>query len=308
MGSKVFILVNREAGTVRDRGASQVSEQLAAAAAQAGWNASIEMLRPAAVAPRIRELAEMRPAPKTIVVGGGDGTLSTAAGLLAGGRTALGVLPLGTMNLFARAHNVPLDPAAAIAALAAAKPHAIDLLEINGHTVLQHATLGLMATVIHIRESLPYSSRLRRLANGVLAWVRALRRPKALRVTARSKGLEITRTASAMLISNNRLPQEIGATPVARDMTRGEIGVYICTSRRRADVVKLTLATSLGVWRSTDLVEEFVVGELDVETARRKVRLVIDGELVRLTSPLKCRLRRKCLNLLVPGAARGKKN
>ncbi|MGE0611411.1 MAG: diacylglycerol kinase family protein [Hyphomicrobiales bacterium] len=305
---KVYILVNRKAGTVRDRGPGLVAGQLRAAADEVGWDAEIEMLHPASIAPRIEQLARKRPAPRAIIVGGGDGTLSTAAGLLAGKKTALGVLPLGTMNLFARAHGVPLDPIAAIKALAVSKPGAIDLLDINGHTVLQHATLGLMATVIRIRESLPYSSRIRRLANGVVAWVKAVRRPRALRVTARSKGMNISRSASAMLISNNRLPEEIGATPVARDMTRGEIGVYICTSRRRADVIRLTLAASLGVWRNTTLVEEFVVGELDVETSRSPVRLVIDGELVRLTSPLKCCLRRKSLRLLAPGDAKGNKN
>ncbi|MEC9368881.1 MAG: diacylglycerol kinase family protein [Pseudomonadota bacterium] len=301
---KVVILVNRKGGTVRDRGPGRIEAQLRDAVEAAGWDADIRLIHPRAFASDIRALLKRKDPPEVIVIGGGDGSLSTAAGVLAGTDTALGVLPLGTMNLYARALGMPLDTGEAIAALATARPRQLDLLDINGHQVLQHATMGLTAKVIRIRESMPYRTRFGRLTNGVIAWMRAIRVPRPVRVVARGgDGEDFSRVATALLISNNRLPEEIGETPVSQDMTKGEIGVYVCASRRRADVVALTLATTLGIWRSTELVEEIVVRDLTIETGRSRVRMVIDGELVRLKTPLKCSMRRKCLKVLTPRPA-----
>ncbi|MFZ8477895.1 diacylglycerol/lipid kinase family protein, partial [Staphylococcus aureus] len=65
-------------------------------------------------------------------VGGGDGTLRTAARHLAGTGKVFGVLPFGTMNLLARDLGVPLAPDQAIQALAAAPIDRIDIGRING--------------------------------------------------------------------------------------------------------------------------------------------------------------------------------
>ena len=53
--------------------------------------------------------AAMAEAPDLLVVGGGDGTVGCAAGLVAHTRTTLGVLPLGTANDFARIGDLHAD-------------------------------------------------------------------------------------------------------------------------------------------------------------------------------------------------------
>ena len=66
-------------------------------------------------------------APDVLVVGGGDGSLGAAAGRLAGTRTALGILPLGTANDFARTLEIPGDLAAALAVLRTGRVVDVDL-------------------------------------------------------------------------------------------------------------------------------------------------------------------------------------
>src|SRR5690349_4297177 len=56
--------------------------------------------------------------PDLLVAGGGDGTISTAARLLAHRDIALGLLPLGTTNNFARTVGIPLTLDGAVATLA----------------------------------------------------------------------------------------------------------------------------------------------------------------------------------------------
>jgi diacylglycerol kinase (ATP) len=78
-----------------------------------------------------------------VVVGGGDGTLSCAASVLAGGRVALGVLPLGTANDFARTLRIPrADVRAAARAVAVGAERPVDVGRIGDRVFLNAASVG----------------------------------------------------------------------------------------------------------------------------------------------------------------------
>lgn len=299
----ILVLVNAKGGTVRDRGRAAVWGEIDAVFQEHDVDPEIHLIKPGELSARITRALESDSRPEAIFVGGGDGSLSTAAGLLAGTEVALGALPLGTMNLFARGLGVPLVLADAVHTLAEAEPVKIDMLEVNGRPVLMHASIGLQPKIIRAREMLPYRTRLMRMTNGFIAWIRATRRLRHVRIAGHTGDGSFERSAAAILVSNNRLPEGFGETPVSQDMTRGEIGVYICTSNRRADLVRLALATSLGMWRESELVEEIVTDRLDIVADKRRLLLSLDGELARLDTPLKFRLRERSLKVLMPRPA-----
>lgn len=299
----ILVLVNAKGGTVRDRGRKAIETEIGAIFRGHGAAPDIRLIDPRELVSHVRSALDSNAPPEAILVGGGDGSLSTAAGLLAGTETALGVLPLGTMNLFARGLGMPLVLADAVDALAEAKPARIDLLEVNGRPVLMHASIGLQPKIIRAREMLPYRTRLMRLTNGFIAWMRATRRLRPVRVTGHTRDGSFERSAAAILVSNNRLPSGFGETPVSQDLTRGEIALYICTSFHRSDLVRLALATSLGIWRESDLVEEIVTDRLEIASAKPNLLLSLDGELARLDTPLKFQLRERALKVLMPRRA-----
>ena len=82
-----------------------------------------------------------------LVVGGGDGTISTVAGLLADlpaeQRPVLGVLPLGTANDFARTLGLPAGLAGAVEVLTSGQVVDLDLGRANDSPFLNVASLGL---------------------------------------------------------------------------------------------------------------------------------------------------------------------
>lgn len=82
-----------------------------------------------------------------VVVGGGDGTVSCAAGRVAGTDVMLGVLPLGTANDLARTLEIPSDLAEACATVANGKVVDIDLGRANGQPFLNVASVGLSVRV-----------------------------------------------------------------------------------------------------------------------------------------------------------------
>jgi YegS/Rv2252/BmrU family lipid kinase len=114
-----------------------------------------------------------------VVVGGGDGTVSYAAGRLAGTRVVLGVLPLGTANDLARTLDIPGNLADACAVLAGGKVVDIDLGRANGEPFLNVASVGLS---VGVTESLSptLKRRLGPLAYGVAA-IRAYARHQPFR-------------------------------------------------------------------------------------------------------------------------------
>src|SRR6185503_2272868 len=91
-----------------------------------------------------------------VVAGGGDGTLNTIAAALAGTGKPFGVLPLGTHNHFAKDMAVPLDLAAAVAALARGVARGrfrdVDVGEVNGRLFLNFSGIGLHPLVVKHRD------------------------------------------------------------------------------------------------------------------------------------------------------------
>jgi diacylglycerol kinase (ATP) len=103
--------------------------------------AAEEVKDPAAVPDRVR--AALADGADTVVVGGGDGTLAAAAGVLAGSTAALGVLPLGTANDFARTLGLPSDLRAAARAVASGARREVDVGRIGDRVFLNAASVGV---------------------------------------------------------------------------------------------------------------------------------------------------------------------
>lgn len=82
-----------------------------------------------------------------VIAAGGDGTLGEVADGLAGGRAALGVLPVGTGNDFARSLGIPSDVARALAIIRQGYRHRIDLAGIGSRLFLNVAGVGFDAEV-----------------------------------------------------------------------------------------------------------------------------------------------------------------
>jgi diacylglycerol kinase family enzyme len=104
-----------------------------------------------------------------VVAGGGDGTMNAVASVLAGSQARFGVLPLGTLNHFAKDLNIPLALDDAIANVAHGRPVAVDVGEVNGRIFLNNSSLGLYPDIVRDREK-----QQRRLGRGKwLAFCRA---------------------------------------------------------------------------------------------------------------------------------------
>jgi diacylglycerol kinase (ATP) len=86
---------------------------------------------------------------KVVVAAGGDGSLNAVVSGLAGSETILGILPTGTMNVFAREMGIPFDQLRrALEVIDEGNVEEVDLFEVNGSPFVQMAGVGFDAKVI----------------------------------------------------------------------------------------------------------------------------------------------------------------
>jgi diacylglycerol kinase (ATP) len=120
----------------------------------AGWEIELQVTRESGEASLLARQAVMRKV-DVVIVAGGDGTINEVIQELAGSETALGVLPLGTVNVWAREMNIPLDANGARDVLLNGEKRRVDLGKVNERYFLLMAGIGLDADVAYAVEKKP---------------------------------------------------------------------------------------------------------------------------------------------------------
>ncbi len=298
---RIHIVMNVHAGTLRSADPRRISEQVVAAFTDAGHEVSIDL----AEGPQLREClvaAARRNDIDVLVACGGDGTISTAAGLLRHRPIALGVLPGGTMNMYARTLRLPLEPVAAAKVLAHGEVVDADGATAAGQFFLHQVSFGIQPHAIRRREQMKYGSRIEKLAAGARSLLATLRDPPQFTVEMVLDGDPRLLSTSALVVSNNVYGDD--HLPYADELDGGILGIYAATSINWSDLAEIGAAMVLGGWKNHP--------KIIVETARRVhikplQKLVsrgllasIDGETRRFHGPIEIAIHPKSVKVLAP--------
>jgi YegS/Rv2252/BmrU family lipid kinase len=210
-----------------------------------------------------------------VIVGGGDGSLSSSVELFMGTKTILGVLPLGTANSFARTLGIPLDVEGAIEVIAAGEARKIDVGCIDGDHFLNAAALGLAPKVA---ESVPHGLKRRLGRLGYLLWAGwSAASFNAFRLTV-DDGRRTHRVwATEVRIANGRFHGGMELIESA-DVESGEIVVQAVTGRSVVHLGWSYLASALKLEARHQTTREFRGRKLKIST-RPPMQVSIDGEL-----------------------------
>ena len=238
--------------------------------------------------------------PRIIVAGGGDGTLSAVASLLVGTDTALGVLPLGTLNHFARDLRIPTEPDQAVAVLAAGHQTRIDLGEVNGRTFLNNSSLGLYPGIVRDRERQQRS--LGRGKRWALFWaaLTALRRAPFLDVRLVVDGRERSYRAPFVFIGNNTYLMEGFDVGTREGLQEGHLSVYVTRRQSRLGLLGLGFRALVSRLRQAHDFEATTAQSITVRTRHRRLPVANDGEVALMETPLEYRCLPLALRVVVP--------
>jgi diacylglycerol kinase (ATP) len=211
---------------------------------------------------------------RIVVAAGGDGTINGVVNGLAGSDTALGILPVGTMNVFAAEMGLPNDLEEAWEIIEAGYTRSIDLAQANEHFFVQLAGIGFDAQVVE-RTSWNFKKNFGPLSYLVSAAQIAAEKPPKIVVENEGK----TREGSFVLIGNGRF---YGAPiKVFKDarLDDGLLDVLILRNLGYLELARFLTGVFTGTHTEAEDVEYFQTPAVQVRS-KDEVPVEVDGELM----------------------------
>lgn len=295
-----YVILNGSAGTANAAGIT--AEMLAELFDHAGMNAVLDARSELPLATRIA--SAMESGAQTIVAAGGDGTITALAEAMVGTDKSLAILPLGTVNALAKDLHVPLDLPAAVAALATGVSRRIDVGEVNGRIFLHKVVVGLIPSLAAGREHI----RGREDTTAKIGFLRYLfrRLARARRFAAviePSAGERRAERLQALAVACNSYDEGLGQFFSRQCLDGGELTLYILRHLTARDLLRLTAGMLLGRWQNDEALHMETINEVTITMRKPQLKVMLDGEVETLQTPLHFKIRPKALCVIVPDYA-----
>lgn len=294
-GQRVALVVNSRSRTGQ-QAYEEASKRLASLGVEV--NASYPLQDPERLPETVREVVDQ--GCDTLVLGGGDGTVSSVVDFLADRPTVLGLLPLGTANDFARTLQVPGDLEQACETIARGKVVDVDLGLVGDNFYVNVASVGLS---VGVTQAL--SAEMKRRMGGLAYPVASLRaflrhRPFSASLTFPDEDhepLHLDRLVQ-VAVGNGRFYG--GGNVVAPDAGIDDhtLDVYAIQMGRRRDLIGVARYFKSGDFIRQENVRHLTTQRVVLETDQPQP-VNVDGEIVAHT-PQEFRIRRNALRVLVP--------
>lgn len=237
---------------------------------------------------------------RRVLVAGGDGTIATAAGLVARTGIELAILPGGTLNHFARDHNIPtdLDEAARVASDGIVV--GADIGYVNDCVFLNTSSIGAYVTFVRDRER--FEKHIGYTLASVAAFFKTLRQIRSFTVTLANERGKRSYRASLVFVGVGE--RELKMPALGSRVNNGKRGLHVMVvrGRTRARLFNLGLAAiARGTKEAEKLPEfdDFIVDDGRIDLNRPRTMLGLDGELKGMDTPLEYRIERDALKLVV---------
>ena len=298
MDGPIVVLLNRGGGAVSAD--PEIGDKVAKALKDAGVDAEVELVDGGNCEVRCKEIAER--GDELLVVGGGDGTISAAASALAGTGTSLGILPLGTLNHFARDLGIPTELDEAAKLIAKASKRKVDVAEMNGRIFINNSAIGLYPLMVLDRDlQRKRLGRSKRLAM-IVASLRTLVRFGHQRLTLTVNDEKARVDTPLLFVGNNDYRIDIGAPGQRESIEDGNLSVFVLRKKTRAGFIAASVRALFNRARKDDMVELKDVERLTVAGRRTALAVSLDGEVVGAAPPLVYKIRKKALQVIAPMA------
>jgi diacylglycerol kinase family enzyme len=296
----IAVLLNRSSGaTARTGPDNRALDAVRAALATAGLEASVQVAEGRVLGSLARRAVAN--GARLVVAAGGDGTASTVAAALVGTDASLGILPLGTLNHFAKDLGIPLDVAGAAAVIASGRTAHVDVGEVNGRIFINNSSVGLYPSLVYHREKSEDHGRGRWVALA-LALSRVWRLYRRVRVSLSTGGVSRQIRTPFVFVGNNEYHLEGVRIGARARLDAGLLHVSMAPGLGRAEMLYV-LGRALAGRSTDDRLDTLLVPEIAIDARRRRVPVALDGEIALVPTPLRYRTRPGALRVCVPDPA-----
>jgi YegS/Rv2252/BmrU family lipid kinase len=246
----------------------------------------------------VRRAARERP--RALVAGGGDGTVNGVASVALEEGLPLGVLPLGTLNHFAKDAGIPLELEQAVRTIAEGHETRVDVGEINGRVFVNNSSIGVYPSIVRRRDHAQREYNLGKWAAFAWAALKVLRRHIFLTVNVIVDGVRHRRRTPFVFVGNNEYQMESLRMGGRSCLNAGKLSIVVARHAGRTGLVRLALRALFGRIRATGEFDAYCATEVRIETHHAQLDVSTDGEVTRMATPLEYRVRPGALRVLVP--------
>jgi diacylglycerol kinase family enzyme len=238
---------------------------------------------------------------RIIVAAGGDGTINTVAGAVAGTNLPFGVVPMGTFNFFARNLGIPLEAAAATHALLDGHTRPMHVARVNGKVFLINSSVGLYRRLQEEREQFKQRFGRNKLVAVISGLMTLLHHHRVYEVQMDLDGKPVTVRTPMLFFGMNTLQLEKLEVPVASCTERGLLAVLVLRPMSRWKILSFAMRGVLQGLENAENMQTHCASKVTVHWRRaRKMKVAIDGESLECDLPLRYEVMRNALNVIVP--------
>lgn len=298
---QVEVVVNCGAGSVESDAGDEERRLVVEAFAPLGVEPRVAVVVGGAVPSAVRAAVDR--GADVVAVAGGDGTIGSAAGIVAEAGIVLGVLPRGTFNHFAGDLGIPSDLADAARIVVEGRTAAVDLAEVNDRAFVNNSSIGLYPVMVDVREDVRSRRSWGKVrAAPVAAW-RVLHRFPIRRLSIHVDGERWNVRSPFVFVGNNRYEVGLKGVGARTRMAEGVLCCYVARASSRLGFVRMALAAVVRGAAATPALESASSPEVTVDAHGHRLLVAVDGEVETIRSPLRYRVRSGALRVRVPEGA-----
>lgn len=293
----ISVIINSRSGSASK---PEVGDELQALFARRGARVRIERVPdPADIGARARQAAARG---DILVAAGGDGTVGTVAGVAVETGATLGVVPLGTLNHFAKDLGLPQDLEQAVAVIMSGERRLVDVGDVNGAIFINNSSVGIYPRMVGERDAEQRRGR-RKWTAFTIAVLRTWRRYRMVVARLAVDGKEAVVRTPFVFVGNNEYKAEGFELGGRTKLDEGRLSVFLAPECGRFEILLLpfrALAKRLGAGAPF---AAFSTDAVSVDVPYPRVSVALDGEVAMMRSPLVYRVRKRALTILAPSPA-----
>jgi diacylglycerol kinase family enzyme len=295
---RAIVLLNQGAGA----STSQRTQETHQLIAQCFKNSGIDVTLQPVTGDQLAEVARTAATSgvDAVIAGGGDGTISTVAGALVGKELPLGILPLGTLNHFAKDLGIPLTIPEAVAVIAAGHQVRLDVAQVNERVFINNSSLGIYPRVVLDRDQQQNRFGWSKWPAMTIALFRGLRRFPLVEVRLQTSDQSVVRLTPMVFIGNNLYQIDLLNIGKRSCLDKGELSLYLANVQSRWGMFKLTMRAMVGRLQQSRDFESHCLQECWINSKRHQLHVSADGEVIELKPPLHYRSLKGALPVFVP--------
>ncbi|MBD3274879.1 MAG: hypothetical protein GF372_06180 [Candidatus Marinimicrobia bacterium] len=295
---QIPVILNSEAGQIAKEGDAAIAEKIKSGFHSVNLDVSLHKINGQDLEPQIQSL--MRQQPEVIVAAGGDGTISSIANYITDTSIALGIIPLGTMNHFAKDLGIPLDISSAIRAIQEKNSHRVDVGTVNGRTFINNCSIGMYPQAVRERENFRQEFGSGKIIAMGIATAGIFQRFPLFKVVVKIDDTIDWYKIPFLFVGNNTYETNLLNLGQRKSLNNGILSLYHPNTSQKFSLFRFA---SLAMIDRLRQVKDFRIThaeQFELQFEHQDIDVALDGEIVQLHSPLRYEIQSEALKTILP--------